>query len=63
MILMESRASRKLAETPIRSRSNVRVADNPPGVLQQPEMPSISAHDPEIGVPKPGTKYAYTGKP
>jgi hypothetical protein len=31
---------------------------------QQPEnYPSISARDPEIGVSKPDTEYAYTGEP
>ena len=40
-----------------------RVSDDSPGVLQHPKCPSISARDPEIGVPKPGTEYAYTGKP
>jgi len=34
-----------------------------PECCNNPTCPSTSARDPEIGVPKPGTEYAYTGKP
>ncbi len=34
-----------------------------PVCRNNPKCPSISARDPEIGVPKPDTEYAYTGKP
>jgi hypothetical protein len=34
-----------------------------PECCNNPKCPSISARDPEIGVPKPDTEYAYTGKP
>jgi hypothetical protein len=39
------------------------LADNSPGDCNNPKYPSISAPDPEIGVPKLDTEYAYTGKP